>query len=172
MKEADKNKYRTTIRWALGIGLMLIAGVLAWHEFSVRPAFHKQTAAISEKWHFTASGPTEFFASRRQIDQLQCEASPSGCADHSQLKVLSTKLKWIRRALSAVSPTIPSIPGSVYSGGASTRSTDSSSFFDPRTTSGIRTRVAFSRSPTNTSLEFPASLSFGIRFEYSLTVQK
>ncbi len=55
--QAGKSQNRTALSWGLGIAVMAIAGAFVWHQFSTGPASHDKTAAISQKWQFTATGP-------------------------------------------------------------------------------------------------------------------
>jgi outer membrane protein assembly factor BamB len=56
VKQAGKTRNQTAIRWGLGLGVVVIVGAMAWHAFSGGPSSHEQTAALPEKWQFTATG--------------------------------------------------------------------------------------------------------------------
>lgn len=57
--QTDKSQIRTAILLGLGTGVIAIVILTAVvrREFPAGPASHQQTAAISEKWRFTATGP-------------------------------------------------------------------------------------------------------------------
>jgi outer membrane protein assembly factor BamB len=56
VRQADKAQNRAAIRRALGLGVVLIVGAMAWHAFSGGPRSHEQSATLPQKWQFTATG--------------------------------------------------------------------------------------------------------------------
>ena len=56
MKQAEKPKIGRAILWGLGIGVLAIAGGLEWHRLPARRGTSEQTAAMPEKWKFSATG--------------------------------------------------------------------------------------------------------------------
>jgi outer membrane protein assembly factor BamB len=56
VKQAGKTQNQTAIFWGLGLGVAMIVGAMAWHTFSGGAGSHEQTAALPEKWQFTATG--------------------------------------------------------------------------------------------------------------------
>jgi outer membrane protein assembly factor BamB len=55
--QAGPNGNQSAVRWALSIVIILIVAAVAWFLFAGGSGSHGRSAGLTQKWHFTASGP-------------------------------------------------------------------------------------------------------------------